>query len=165
MVKNNVTRFLSAKKADFETLESEPIKRSALENAALFGLDPAIVYKSIICFNPAHEKYLICLVPGPYEVNPKKLAQVLGEKKVFVTSQKEAEKITGLEAGGISPFALIHKGFQMLAHNTLNNQEKIAISGGQRGLTILIKATDLIRILNPKIADIADEHSGSEDLV
>lgn len=156
MIKNNVTRFLTSKKVAFETLESEPVKRSALENAELFNLDPMIVYKSIVCFNPVKEKYLLCMIPGPYEVNLKKLATAVGEKKTMVVTQKEAETLTGLEAGGISPFMLINKGFQFWAHEMVLMQDKIAVSGGQRGLSIFLKAEDFLKVIHPKIADIAD---------
>lgn len=156
MIKNNVTRFLSSKKVAFETLESEPVKRSALENAELFNLDPMIVYKSIVCFNPVKEKYLLCMIPGPYEVNLKKLAIAVGEKKTMVVTQKEAETLTGLEVGGISPFMLINKGFQFWAHEMVLMQDRISVSGGQRGLSIFLKSEDFRKVIHPKIADIAD---------
>ena len=156
MIKNNVTRFLTSKKIAFETLESEPVKRSALEMAERFNLDPMIVYKSIVCFNPVKEKYLLCMIPGPYEVNLKKLARAVGEKKTMVVTQKEAETLTGLEAGGISPFMLINKGFQFWVQETVLKQDKISVSGGQRGLSIFLKSEDFLKVINPRIADIAD---------
>ena len=156
MIKNNVTRFLTSKKIAFETLESEPVKRSALEMAERFNLDPMIVYKSIVCFNPVKEKYLLCMIPGPYEVNLKKLAMAVGEKKTMVVTQKEAETLTGLEAGGISPFMLINKGFQFWVQETVLKQDKISVSGGQRGLSIFLNSEDFLKVINPRIADIAD---------
>lgn len=156
MIKNNVTRFLTSKKIAFETFESEPVKRSALEMAERFNLDPMIVYKSIVCFNPVKEKYLLCMIPGPYEVNLKKLAMAVGEKKTMVVTQKEAETLTGLEAGGISPFMLINKGFQFWVQETVLKQDKISVSGGQRGLSIFLKSEDFLKVINPRIADIAD---------
>ena len=156
MIKNNVTRFLTSKRIAFDTFESEPVKRSALEMAERFNLDPMIVYKSIVCFNPVKEKYLLCMIPGPYEVNLKKLASAIGEKKAAIVTQHEAEVLTGLEAGGISPFALYHKGFQIWVHETIRDQEKISVSGGRRGLSVLLSTGDFIQVLQPKIADIAD---------
>ena len=156
MIKNNVTRFLTSKRIAFDTFESEPVKRSALEMAERFNLDPMIVYKSIVCFNPVKEKYLLCMIPGPYEVNLKKLAMAVGEKKTMVVTQKEAETLTGLEAGGISPFMLINKGFQFWVQETVLKQDKISVSGGQRGLSIFLKSEDFLKVINPRIADIAD---------
>ncbi len=153
---NNVIRFLSSKKIDFQIFESEPIRRSAMETATLYHLDPMIVYKTIVAFNPIRKKYLLCVIPAPYEVNLKKLASAIGEKKAVIVTQHEAEVLTGLEAGGISPFALYHKGFQIWVHDTIRDQEKISVSGGQRGLSILLSTSDFIQILQPKIADIAD---------
>jgi len=153
---NNVIRFLSSKKIDFQVFESEPVRRSAMETATLYHLDPMIVYKTIVAFNPIRKKYLLCVIPAPYEVNLKKLASAIGEKKAVIVTQHEAEVLTGLEAGGISPFALYHKGFQIWVHDTIRDQEKISVSGGQRGLSILLSTSDFIQILQPKIADIAD---------
>jgi Cys-tRNA(Pro)/Cys-tRNA(Cys) deacylase len=154
-IQNNVTRFLVSQKIEFMALESESIKRSAQETANLFHLDPNIVYKTIVVCRFNSGKNLLIVTPGPLEVDLKKVAALIHEKKVRIPTQKEAEAITKLQAGGISPIALLNHGFEIFIHQTIKNQSKIAISGGQRGLTILLSANDFLRITKAKIADVA----------
>lgn len=158
MVKNNVTRYLTAKKVAFEAIESDPVKRSALETAELLGVDPFEVYKSIVARRIERGKAIVVVLPGPCTVDLKKVAKLVGEKKIMLTTQAEAEKLTGLLTGGISPLALIAKGFQFVADASVLAHDRIIISGGQRGLSIRIAGKDLISLLNPIVGDVsADE--------
>ena len=95
-------------------------------------------------------------MPATGEVSPKKLAAFLNEKKVSVTTQREAEALTGLQAGGISPLALIHKGFQVVVDASALEREFILVSGGQRGVQVQLNAKDLIQLTNARTADIAE---------
>ena len=83
-----------------------------------------------------------------------KLANLLNEKKLNFPSEKEVELITGLQVNGISPLTLIHKGFTIVLDYSAQFFEDIHISGGQRGLNLLIIVQDLISLINPKIAEI-----------
>jgi Cys-tRNA(Pro)/Cys-tRNA(Cys) deacylase len=53
---------------------------------------------------------VLAVIPGPRAVDLKALASFLGEKKMRLPTEREAEQMTGLQAGGISPLALINKG-------------------------------------------------------
>lgn len=152
---NNVIRFLNAKKVQYKLLESPPVHRSAVDTAKLLNLDPDSVFKTIVMKKNSPGKPILCIVPGTYTADEKKVAAVLKEKKVSVVSQSEAEKLTKAQAGGISPLALINHGFTMLLDDSAELYSEIAVSGGQRGLTILIAPQDLIQLISPVIADIA----------
>jgi Cys-tRNA(Pro)/Cys-tRNA(Cys) deacylase len=88
-------------------------------------------------------------------VNLKALARALGLKKVILASQKQAEQLTKLQAGGISPLALLNRGFQVVVDNSAELLEVIYISGGKRGLNIRLAASDLIKLTDAKIALIS----------
>jgi Cys-tRNA(Pro)/Cys-tRNA(Cys) deacylase len=83
------------------------------------------------------------------------LAQVAGEKKVHLSTQREAEKITGLQVGGISPLALLNRGFQVILDASALNFDEIHISGGQRGLNLRLPTTALIDLTTAKLAVIS----------
>ena len=151
---NNVTRLLEAHKARFSVFELPAEKLGAIETADYLAVNVQIVYKSII-LTSTKGKPVLCLIPGDRVVDLKKVAALVGEKKVAVTSLQEAEKLTGLQVGGISPLALIHKGFKFLIDSSIKDHQDIHISGGQRGLNLRINTTDLIEILHPQIADIS----------
>jgi Cys-tRNA(Pro)/Cys-tRNA(Cys) deacylase len=88
-------------------------------------------------------------------VDLKALAAFLGEKKVHLPTEREAEALTGLQAGGISPLALLNKGFQVLLDSSVQELAEIHISGGQRGLNIRIPVEALIRLTNARLAPVS----------
>ena len=154
MLANNVTRMLDSKKVRFQAFEVPVEKLSALEVAEILKIPPEDVYKTIVAKRAKPGKPILAVVPGPLEVDTKKLAAVLGEKKIFITSLNEAEALTGLLAGGISPLALINKGFQVLVDASAQGKETFLVSAGQRGLQVRLSPVDLVKLCNARFADI-----------
>ncbi|HMR99833.1 MAG TPA: YbaK/EbsC family protein [Anaerolineales bacterium] len=148
---NNVTRLLDARKIPYTAYELSPEKRGAQETARLLNVDPASIFKTIVVLRDKAKKPLLVLVSGDSVVDLKLLASALGEKKVYLPTEKEAEQITGLQAGGISPLSLLNKGFQVILDSAVENFEQIHVSGGQRGLNIKLPVTDLIRLTNARV--------------
>jgi Cys-tRNA(Pro)/Cys-tRNA(Cys) deacylase len=120
----------------------------------LLGVSPALVFKSIVITRRGPGKPILAVVPGDREVDLKKLAKAVGEKKVSPATQKEAEELTNLQVGGISPLALVNRGFQILLHESALEGDSLHISGGERGLNIRLAARDLIKLTGARTADI-----------
>ena len=70
----------------------------------------------------------------------------MGEKKLRLASHSDAEKLTGLQVGGISALALLNKGFDVYIDHAAQSLEWITISAGQRGLNLRLAVSDLIRM-------------------
>jgi Cys-tRNA(Pro)/Cys-tRNA(Cys) deacylase len=68
-----------------------------------------------------------------------------------MATQKEAESLTGLKVGGMSPLALYHGGFQVYIDHPATCLDKLPVSAGQRGVNLCLKATDLIHITGAAI--------------
>lgn len=157
MTANNVTRFLDSKKVKYQVFDLPAEKLGALESARLMGVSPAQVFKTIVVLRTRPGKPILAVVPGNHEVDLKALAAAVGEKKLQPSTQAEAEKLTGLLVGGISPLALINKGFQIWLDTAARDFEEIHISGGQRGLNIRIPVDALIALTNARLAVISTE--------
>jgi Cys-tRNA(Pro)/Cys-tRNA(Cys) deacylase len=151
---NNVTRLLDQRKVKYTAYETPPEKLGALETARFLDLDPAAVFKTIVVTREKPRKPLLVVVPGPSEVDLKLLAAALGEKKVHLPTEREAEALTGLQAGGISPLALLNKGFQVVIDSSAQSHGEIHVSGGQRGLNIRLPVDDLARLTNARFAKV-----------
>ena len=136
MKSNNVTRLLDAKNIPYAAFELPAEKLGAVEAARRMGAPPEQVFKTIVVTREGRGKPVLALTPGPAEVDLKALAKALGEKKLNLPTEREAERLTGLQAGGISPLALLNKGFQVVIDETAILYKEIYISGGQRGLDI-----------------------------
>jgi Cys-tRNA(Pro)/Cys-tRNA(Cys) deacylase len=151
---NNVTRLLDQRKIPYTTFELPAEKLGAVEAAQHMGVDPSLVYKTIVVRREGKGKPVLALVPGPSEVNLKLLAKALGEKKMILPTEREAEELTGLQAGGISPLALLNRGFQVLLDESARAHPEIYISGGQRGLDIRLPVPALQALTNARLEKI-----------
>jgi len=155
MVKNNVTRFLDAHQVQYEAFElPTDEKRSAEETAQLIGVPPEIVYKTIVVVREVKGKPILCMVSSTAEVNLKKLAAALGEKKLRLPTQREAEALTGLQTGGISALALLNKGFQICLDRSAEAHSHIHISGGQRGLNLRLAVSDVATLTKAQWVEV-----------
>jgi Cys-tRNA(Pro)/Cys-tRNA(Cys) deacylase len=150
---NNVTRFLDSRKVKYIAHELPAEKLGAVEAAQHMGVSPEQVFKTIVIVREK-KKPVLAVIPGPRVVDLKLLAAFLGEKKVSLPTEREAEQLTGLQAGGISPLALINKGFQVVIDASAQNYPEIHISGGQRGLNIRLPVKDLAALTNARFGGI-----------
>lgn len=155
MTTNNITRLLDSRKITYTAFELESEKLGAVETAHRLGVPVEQVFKTIVVIREKPAKPILAVVPGDSQADLKAIASVVNEKKVHLPTQREAEQLTGLQAGGISPLALINKGFQVLIDQTASNFEQIHISGGQRGLNIRLPTQALIDLTHARLAKIA----------
>jgi Cys-tRNA(Pro)/Cys-tRNA(Cys) deacylase len=158
---NNVTRFLDSRKVPYEVFETPAEKLGALEVAQWLNLPPVVVFKTIVVTRNKPKKPILAVVPGLCTVNLRSLAAFLDEKKVNLPTEREAEQLTGLQAGGISPLALINKGFQVVIDSSVQAYPEIHISGGQRGINIKLPVVDLIKLTNARITSICQNTNSS----
>ncbi len=155
MKPTNITRMLDAQKIPYTPFELSAEKHSALDTARLLNVPAEKVYKTIVVLREGKGKPILAVVPGPHEVDLKALAKVVNEKKLRLPSEREAEQITGLQAGGISPLALINRGFQVILDVSAQVQGEIHVSGGQRGLNIRLPVAALVKLTNARLAAIS----------
>lgn len=151
---NNVIRMLDSKKVQYQAYSLPEEKLGAVEAAAYLGVAPDLVYKTIVAVRVTPGKPLLGVVPGNRELDLKKLAQAAGEKKIRLATHQQAEELTKLQTGGISPLALINKGFQIFIAESAKNLPAIFISGGQRGLNIQLSPRDIAKLTNAKFAPL-----------
>lgn len=154
-VKNNVTRLLDSRKIAYTTSEyNGSTFHSADEVAQLIGVPVDQVYKTIVVLREDKtRKPLLVMVAANREVDLKKLAASLSEKKLHIAKHDEAEKLTGLQVGGISAIALLSKPFEVCLDRSALDFERIHISGGQRGLDVQIGVQDLIALTKAKTVE------------
>ena len=152
---NNITRFLDSRKIAYTAFETPAEKMGALETAQFLNVSPDVVFKTIVVTRDKPKKPVLAVIPGPRVVDLKLLAAFLGEKKIHLPTEREAEQLTSLQAGGISPLALINKGFQVVIDSVAKNHTAIHVSGGQRGLNIRLPVSDFVKLTNARLAPIS----------
>jgi Cys-tRNA(Pro)/Cys-tRNA(Cys) deacylase len=155
--KNNVTRFLDSKKVKYtvHTYDYDAGIESAVQVAAVIGLPAAQVFKTLVVLpDQPNRKPMLVVIPGPDTLDLKALAKGANLKKARMAAHAEAESLTGLQTGGISPLALIHKGFDVYISTAAQQFDKIAISAGQRGANIQLAVKDLVKLVNARYVQL-----------
>src|SRR5262245_5643014 len=145
-------RVLEAQGVRYEVLSFPEMIHSAVGVAAYFGLPPAQVYKTLVVVLSQGKPALV-LIAADREIQLKRLAQALGEKKLRMATQKEAEAWTGLKVGGISALALLHCGFPVYVDRAAAALDEIIVSAGQRGMDIRLTVPDLVLAIGAEFVD------------
>lgn len=152
--KNNVTRFLDSQNIDYNvyTYNYDAGVHSAVDVAESLGQSPAQVFKTLVAVSAAGDhKPALVMIPGPDTLDLKKLAKAIGVKKMQMASRAQAEEMTGLLAGGISPLALVNRGFDIYLDEQAEDCERITISAGERGAQIELPVSELIRLTGARL--------------
>ncbi len=152
-IRNNVTRLLDARGIPYRQLEFSPEVRSAPEVARAVNLPLEQVYKTLVVLGE-HGRVLLVLLGGDRELDLRRLARALGEKKLHMASQRQAEQLTGLQVGGISPLALLNRGFEVYIDELVELLDHVCISGGRRGLNLLLAVPDLLALTGARRVDL-----------
>ena len=104
------------------------------------------IIKTILFLTDKNEE-LIVLMHGDLEVSTKYLARTMDVKSVMPADARNAEKLTGYQFGGMSPFGTRTK-IPIYIEERIFGEEKIYINGGKRGFLVSIQPISL-KSLNP----------------
>ena len=83
----------------------------------------------------------------------KNAAKAVGEKSIELIPVKEITKVTGYVRGGCSPLGM-KKNFPTIIHTSAQAFDKIYISGGRLGTSIILNPQDLARVTGAQFAAI-----------
>ena len=155
MQKTLAMKLLEGKKIAYEPYEYPKTERDAAVIAQIFGVPASQVYKTLVVDRPP-AKPLLIMVAADRRLNLKKLAKVTGDKKLSMASHAEAERLTNLKVGGISPLLLINKGFKIYIDDQAKNQQEIFVSAGQKGINLKVKVQDLLKITKARPVAVSD---------
>ena len=156
--KNNVTRLLDSKKITYQLhlYDYDAGIESAVQVAEAIGLPAAQVFKTLVALpDQPNRKPMLIIIPGPDTLDLKALAKATNLKKAKMASHAEAESLTGLQTGGISPLALINKGFDVYLSDQAQAFDTIAVSAGQRGANVQLNVKDLVKLTNARLIKLS----------
>lgn len=151
--KTNAMRALDQRRVPYTAFEYDPALHSGVEVAAAIGAPPEQVFKTLVVLRE-RGRPLLAIIPSDRELDLKRMAAAVGEKRVRMATQREAESLTGLLVGGISALALLNKGFTVLLDDSAQHFEEIYVSAGQRGINLRLRVADLAVVTNARIAPL-----------
>jgi len=122
-------------------------------SSSALGVDEHQVVKTLV-FETEAKKPLIVLMHGDKQVSAKSLARHLGVKSVAPCKPEVAEKWTGYQVGGTSPFGTRTK-LPVYVERTILDEPRIWINGGKRGFLVSIAPAVLTALLEPEPVSVA----------
>ena len=122
-------------------------------SARELGVPEHAVIKTLVMEDDAGRP-LVVLMHGDREVSTKALARVLGVKSVTICAPAVADRHSGYQVGGTSPFGT-RRAMPTYVERGIAALPYLYVNGGRRGYLVGMVPADLIRVLRPILADIA----------
>jgi len=115
-------------------------------SSAELGVDEHAVIKTLVMETNTRDP-LIVLMHGDCEVSTKQLARALKVKSVASCEPKVADRHSGYQVGGTSPFGT-RRAMNVYAEQSIFDLDCIYINAGHRGLLVRIDPNDMPKALN-----------------
>ena len=134
-------------------IRDRPVARSLHEAAALLGLDPSGIVKTLVV-KRSDDTFLFALVPGGRKISWPKLRALVGVNRLKLPDPDVALAATGYERGTIVPIGS-STAWPIYADESIRGQ-RIAMGAGSHGYSLFVDADALIAAYDAIVADISD---------
>lgn len=152
--KTNAVRLLESVNIPHSTLTYEVDENdlSGISVANKIGIEPEKVFKTLVTRGEKTGVNVFC-IPVTEELNLKKAAVACNDKKIEMIKEKELLPLTGYIKGGCSPIGM-KKHYPTFIDETAQLFDEISVSAGIRGMQIMIKPENLLKIVEGIFADL-----------
>jgi len=148
------TVFLKANGIAYSEHEYEYVEHGGTEvSAQSLGVPEHSVVKTLV-MQDEDARPLIVLMHGDKKVSTKNLARQAGRKRIEPCKPDVAQRHTGYQVGGTSPFGTKKK-LPVYAERSIFALPHIYINGGRRGFLVRLSTIDLSVLLSPALVDVA----------
>ena len=153
-MKTPATQMLDANGVQYTEHEYQYVEHggTAVSSGSL-GVPEHEVVKTLV-MQDEDAKPLIVLMHGDRQVATKELARQAGRKRIEPCKPDVAQRHTGYQVGGTSPFGM-RKALPVFVERSILELPQIYINGGRRGFLVRISSADLERVLRPMPVDAA----------
>lgn len=150
----NAMRLLKQAGIEFETSQYEVDESdlSGVHAAKMLGIDPDCMFKTLVARGDKKGLCVFC-IPVAQELDLKKCAAAVGEKKVEMIHVKELLGLTGYVRGGCSPVGMKKK-YPTVIDETAQLFDRIYVSAGQRGVQMIVNPEELATFCEARFADV-----------
>ena len=156
MADTPATVFLKARRVAYTEHEYDYVERSGTEvSSRALGVPEHDVVKTLVMQDET-AKPLIVLMHGDRKVSTKNLARQAGVKRIEPCRPEAAQRHSGYQIGGTSPFGT-KKRMAVYLERSILDLPKVYVNGGRRGFLVGIAPAELVRTLAPQLVDVALE--------
>ncbi len=121
-------------------------------SARELGIDEHCVIKTLVMEDETKKPFVV-LMHGDRQVSTKELARTLGVKAVSPCATAVADRHSGYQVGGTSPFG-IRRPMPVYMEETILALPRICINGGRRGFLVEIDPKEAQRLLQPVLVTV-----------
>lgn len=151
--KTNVMRIFDSKKINYKSHDyTNTDALSGVEVAKALNQNPEQTFKTLVTVSSSKNHYVF-LVPVCSELDLKKAAKSVGEKKIEMIKSKELLPLTGYIHGGCSPVGM-KKFFTTTIDKSAENFDTIIFSAGKIGYQVELSLDELKKVIRFTLDDI-----------
>lgn len=147
-------RVLEGQGVAYTPVEYPDTERDAEVVAQHLGVPAGQVFKTLVVTRERGKPFLV-MIPADRQLDLKLLAKAVGEKKVSMAGHEEAERLTRLQVGGISPLALLSRPFVILLDQRAREFDEIYVSAGKKGINLRVPVAGLQKVTGAEWVDAA----------
>jgi Cys-tRNA(Pro) deacylase len=147
-------RLLRAQQVRFEPHPYDYVEKGGTaHSAASLGVPEHSVIKTLVMQDDAGRPLLV-LMHGDRRASTRNLARQIGARSVSPCTPDVAQKHSGYQVGGTSPFGT-RKPLPVYAEASIFELDRIYLNGGKRGLLVSLAPQELDRVLAPTRVNVA----------
>ena len=142
--------YLNQKKIPFEIVTYDHEEKGTEFAAKSVGFPVEKTIKTLVV-DLGKKKYGFVLMPGDKQLDLKQLAKACVVKRAAMADTETAQRLTGYQVGGISPFGSKQK-LPVAMEESLMALERVLINAGHRGTMLMMAPTDIAKALECTIS-------------
>lgn len=157
-VEADVLRAVEATGGAYEAIEIDPALADTAEFCAHYGYDLAASGNCILVASrdePPVVAACVVLATTRLDVN-KRVRKLLGVRKLSFAPADLTRELTGMEIGGVTPFAL-PSDLPLYVDARIRDLDRVIVGGGSRSLKLLVSPDALAGVGAEFVTDLAVE--------
>lgn len=155
MSRKKLSGFLEKCGIDAEIIDTGTETATVVASSEALGLSRRKIAKSIVFRSDVG--VAVAIMRGDQRVDERKLTDVVGAKFVELADPKTVEEVTGYSVGGVPPIGHDHqRDIIYVMDRKLLGCDRVYAGGGDERSQLSIRVKDIMRLVNPKIADVSE---------
>ena len=145
--------FLKARGVAYTEHEYDYVEHGGTEvSARQLGVAEHDVVKTLVMQDESG-KPLLVLMHGDRKVSTKNLARQAGVKRIEPCRPEVAQRHSGYQIGGTSPFGT-KKPLRVYLERSVLELPKVYVNGGRRGFLVGLAPGEIVRVLQPVLVEV-----------
>lgn len=155
MSRKKLSDFLEKRGIDAEIIDTGVETATVVASSEVLGLSRRKIAKSIVFRSDVGA--IVAIMRGDQRVSNRKLAEKISAKNVELADPQTVEEVTGYSVGGVPPVGHNHSmDIIYVMDRKLLECDRVYAGGGDNRSQLSIRVKDILRLVNPKIADISE---------